>query len=665
MIVDVDEADVTILEENLNKSRSLIAGINLGLKKISHTSQRSETLIKPMIDNSRKLEIYQRNIKDCLKLVDKVKDSAATIAQYEIVLQNTTTLEKNLPKYIQCLKDSKLLLSEMRSLKIDEFRGIFDNILKVIANGESKLLSYAKSNIILYSKPFDPTEIMANNLTFPVLDGKIINNLMMIIQYFADYRKYRNNNNNNNNSSKNDDFLEIENIYIEQRRYYIKESLNYLESATKPHSKGPNVPYEKNSNGINHYTDAMNKFILTENDLIIKIFSNIQYITDNKLKNAVLNAAKKIRIFEKLFYTVLSNYVKIVQAIIDFVNKNYTTDGVLSFELMQCYLKLAPTLDKVSATASNNKNVGQLETIFNNVKSVAGNLFREYLKFIDTRITNHIIAMPSDNGVSECTVELMSRLRKFSEYKEASAAVIGSMKPGTWIPTPKPQWLAVFSSVSTTQPIDEKNPQLLLSSYFSDCIDAIFISLEIKAKQLLPGKQRTSTIGYFLITNLTLIDQIIKKSEIHAILGPMGAERLEKLRKRGLNMFLTNWKSLASTLMDVTVISGSTATGGASSTSSTSSGGLGKKTKISSKDKDAIKEKFKTFNSEFDEQVKSFKAYHIKDQQLKQSLIKDISFIIPLYNRFYEKYSSGEFSKHSSKYIKYDKSKLATIIQTM
>lgn len=640
-MLDVEEADVEILEENINKSRELLAQVTTGLKKIQHSSHRLEALLKPMISSSRRLEIYQQNIRACMQIVEKVKDYASIVARYDATLRDILVLEGDLSLYIKCLKDSKILLSELHQTRIDEFKGVLDNLVSIIKMGEDNLLTYAKKNIIKFLQPFDPTPMMENNQPFPALDSRVIQNLVLIIQYFADYRK-------SSETLQSDDFLEIENIYIEQRRLHVTESLKKLEPATKPVSKGANVPYEKNLNGINHYTLALNRFILAENDLIIQVFSNIIYTKAKKLANVVLNAAKKIRIFEKLFYTILSHYVSIVQGIIEFINKNYSTDGVLAFELIQCYLKLQPTLDKVSATAANNKNVGQLETIFGNVRVIAGNLFKEYLRFIDTRISG-IMTMPSDNGVSECTVELMSRMRKFAEYKEASMSVIGAMKPGTWIPSPKPQWLSVYLTVTPGQPIDENDKHLLLSSYFSDCIDAIIVSLEIKAKALIPKK--TSVIGIFLATNLSLIDQISRKSEIVKVLGTAGADRMEKLRKRALNMFLTNWKTLAATLMDVTVIPGGT-TGG-------------KKLKIGLKDKDAIKEKFKSFNSEFDELVKVFKLYNIKDQQLRQSLIKDISFIIPLYNRFYEKYSTGDYAKLSAKYIKYDKAKLANVIHTL
>jgi exocyst complex protein 7 len=88
--------------------------------------------------------------------------------------------------------------------------------------------------------------------------------------------------------------------------------------------------------------------------------------------------------------------------------------------------------------------------------------------------------------------------------------------------------------------------------------------------------------------------------------------------------------------MDVTVVKG-----GSSSTFGKSS--------LSSKDREAIKEKFKNFNAEFDALVKAHKSYNITDQSLRQLLAKEVSFISPLYHRFYDKHSGGDFSKHVDK----------------
>lgn len=87
--------------------------------------------------------------------------------------------------------------------------------------------------------------------------------------------------------------------------------------------------------------------------------------------------------------------------------------------------------------------------------------------------------------------------------------------------------------------------------------------------------------------------------------------------------------------MDVTVVKGSASTAGKSS--------------LSSKDREAIKEKFRTFNAEFDSLVKAHKSYNITDQALRQLLAKEVAFISPLYHRFHDKHSGGDFSKHVDK----------------
>lgn len=89
-------------------------------------------------------------------------------------------------------------------------------------------------------------------------------------------------------------------------------------------------------------------------------------------------------------------------------------------------------------------------------------------------------------------------------------------------------------------------------------------------------------------------------------------------------------------LMDVTVVKGG---------NSTSSG----KSSLSSKDREQIKEKFRNFNAEFDSLVKAHKSYNVTDQTLRQLLAKEIAFISPLYHRFYDKHSGGDFSKHVDK----------------
>ncbi len=65
---------------------------------------------------------------------------------------------------------------------------------------------------------------------------------------------------------------------------------------------------------------------------------------------------------------------------------------------------------------------------------------------------------------------------------------------------------------------------------------------------------------------------------------------------------------------------------------------------LSSKQRDTIKEKFKGFNDQFDEFLKASKSYAVPDQELRAQISQDIkSVLLPMYNRFYDKYQGMFF----------------------
>ncbi|KAM3423628.1 hypothetical protein BST61_g1051 [Cercospora zeina] len=81
---------------------------------------------------------------------------------------------------------------------------------------------------------------------------------------------------------------------------------------------------------------------------------------------------------------------------------------------------------------------------------------------------------------------------------------------------------------------------------------------------------------------------------------------------------------------------------------------------LSSKDKDAIKEKFKNFNASFDELVARHKTFEM-EPEVRRQLGRDAQmFIEPLYARFWDRYH--EVDKGKGKYVKFDKSQLSAIL---
>lgn len=598
MSVDVDEADAVVLQESLNKTRTLISQISKSLNKITDSSTRSTKLISPIVERNRNLAVFKKNVGDSMMAVSNVQGIASEAAMYESRLGERV---ENVKQYITTIHKAEDIMERLQDDEGGgEYKGISENLGKTIMDSEFKLQQMFRELLKPVSTPFDPMVYINDRKPFPYLDDPKIKDLSHIVTYFTG----------NNNP--------IDQLYIDNRSRVIRDSLAFLAPFTQHVKKNEKVPYEKGSNGITNYTEALVGFIYNEHSLITDVYKDDHQITP---------------IFNQIMDPHIDAFIKIINNILSAIQRSLANDGLLIFELIDSTTKLQrelrPKLKEVPP---------KLQQTLDNCRALARTLFRELLNFTDQRIRS-LQSLPQDNGVSEATVEVMSKARKFAEYKDGTLSVMTGMKAGSWIPQPKPQWLSKFSSVSQTTVVNDDNPNELLSSFFLDVIDALIISLEIRATQLMKKKQQ---IGYMLITNITLVEQIISRSEFKNIIDENGMGRLERLKKRALNMFLTGWKQAASYLLDVNI-----------------------QGKMTSKDREAVKEKFRNFNSEFDDLIKQHKQYNITDPTLKKYLSKEISFIVPLYHRFHDKHAAGDFTKHTEKYIKYDKRAFDQVIDSL
>ncbi|KAK5964039.1 uncharacterized protein PWA37_004380 [Arxiozyma heterogenica] len=87
MIVDIDEADIVVLSQNLEKCNRLASSIDQSLRNISQTSGQSSKLFAPILSRNSMLITLQRNIESTLNTVASVKDLANEASKYEIILK--------------------------------------------------------------------------------------------------------------------------------------------------------------------------------------------------------------------------------------------------------------------------------------------------------------------------------------------------------------------------------------------------------------------------------------------------------------------------------------------------------------------------------------------------------------------------------------------------
>lgn len=164
----------------------------------------------------------------------------------------------------------------------------------------------------------------------------------------------------------------------------------------------------------------------------------------------------------------------------------------------------------------------------------------------------------------------MQRLRRLTDYKAAVTGLLIAVGDNNWN---RPSSSSLPSTSAPTLFDVSADGNMLLSNYITDIVDTLLQNLDARARLLI---KKNSTVAVFMINNAAYCEGTIRKSEMWAVMsGSGGIKKIEMMRKKFVEMYLEGWKEAAAYLMDVTYIK------------------QGAKMNISTKDKDAAKEKFK------------------------------------------------------------------------
>lgn len=168
----------------------------------------------------------------------------------------------------------------------------------------------------------------------------------------------------------------------------------------------------------------------------------------------------------------------------------------------------------------------------------------------------------------------MSRMRRIVDYKVTVMNLLIALGDKNWN---RPDSASLPSNAAPTLFDVSADGNQLLSNYLTDVIETLIYQLEGRARMLI---KKNATIAVFMINNIAYIESVVRKSELWAVMNSAGnstngAKKIESLRKKFVEMYLEGWKECAAFLMDVTYIK------------------AGSKMSLSTKDKEAVKEKFK------------------------------------------------------------------------
>lgn len=419
--------------------------------------------------------------------------------------------------------------------------------------------------------------------------------------------------------------------YADIRGDYITSCLRNLSTASvsmvRKASGGHDANYKKGSNGIGMYVQGIEGIYRAEYENICPIFARDEWgaVYTSTCQSSLLEFNKTLR--------ELDGHIK----------NNVTTDCFLAYEIIELISELSIRLEQ---------QTGELKRpMADSLKPIRETAKTSLTKLLDdTRSrTQTLPALPIDGASVPITAEVMSRLQTMTAYLSPLSSIMTSLGDGGWSSS-------ASASSSSLKSFDVgADGRELFAHYASDTMDILLSNLESKARTLLKGK---SLQGIFIANNVAIIDRTIGQSELQPLLAS-ARPKIEHWKKKGSAMYLDAWKEPSAYLLDVQY----TNRGGRPT-----SGGVGTDSAavvkaLSSKDKESIKEKFRNFNTSFDELMARHKSYKM-EKEVRSNLSRDVQAMIePLYGRFWDRYH--EIDKGKGKYVKYDKSQLSKTLTSL
>ncbi|KAK9468215.1 Cullin repeat-like-containing domain protein [Lipomyces arxii] len=596
------------LEDALERADQLSQKIAGSLTRLGTASTAIENAIKPISGSTQTYTNISKNVE-------------ATIAELEVLRSYQVVFEEEEPRIrrgnlevweylqsigrlneaIKSLEDSRLKSSQQVTLKMKQLINV------AVGNVRER---YSR---MLMEVSCIPEPRAKGSFTYqPDIGDDVLQKLSVMVDFFMVT-----------------DMSAAVPLYTEIRRKYIMYYMSTLSnSVVNGEFKRVNGFYVKGSSQFKAYLDVITKTMISEEKAIKTIFKSKTYI-----QSALSGTLED---FEKYFQATL-------QSVNTVIRKGLVTDCLYAYDILELVHNASGEL-----LLLNENPVFNLESSCKDLRKTGQDTFVEILRHIEVSVTG-LTTMPVDFAVLDITRETAAFIVNLAEYDTTLVSLLIPLgAPRTWNTR-----LAYHTTYSTAPaagtPKSSYMGTEILGLFISECIDDLLINIEAKSRV---QYKKVTRVGLQVISNLIYLERTIRKSRaIIQILTLHGFDRLEKIKNRALNMFLEGWASAAEFLMDKTIVRSNTV----------SSGGR----TMSSKDREVIKEKFKNFNALFDDLVAKFKEYKFTDPALRAYLAKEVAFIVPLYQRFYDKHKGGEFSKHTEKYIKYTRHELEQTLSSL
>ncbi|KAF3904913.1 hypothetical protein ABW20_dc0108474 [Dactylellina cionopaga] len=609
VLLEEEAAEVEVLNDRLKKMTAITEKISRSLGKLSGSAQQVENSVQPILKQTSTLTNLASNLDRGIAEIDKM------MKLLDIVKEEENTIRKGpqaagLTEYLGSVKTLSEGLAALETTNLRASQKAVKEMTLLLKTGAIQLEDQFRKTLAQESKPCEPLHFITKKLAFPTFNPDKINTIAVLNEFL---------------SSTIATSLKLQSnaltVYADVRGNYISTSLSSLSQACIGTATRRNVstPYEKGDNGIHHYAQAIEGIFVAEYENIVRLFPSSSWL----------------KVYTTTTQAAMTAFSTTVRQLNSHIVKYMISDCFLAYDVIECITAIATRLG--TKTGEKTEFVEALKPI----RQTASASFYELLE--DLKRKGAILpSVPVDGTVCEFTQLTMTRLRRLTDYQPAVAGLLISLGDKNWGTPYTPSLSANQQSFDVGA-----DGNMFLANYCVESIDQLLEVLETKGKLYIKKQQ---PVAVFMVNNVAYVETSIQRGGLVSVLSLAGGmTKVEKWRKRAVEDYMISWKEAAGYLLDMTYTSKAAIQVSAS----------GSKPSLTSKDKEAVKEKFKNFNTLFDTLIQQHKSYTFPDKEVKAMLFKQItSFISPLYGRFWDKYHEVVKDKH----VKYDVAGLQAVL---
>ena len=615
-----------MLLANMDKLKGLTKKIHGSLGRLDNSGRNVQAAIRPIYGNTSKLQVTNANIDKINHAINNIRQPLDRRRKEEDVIRAGLG-RVDLNDYLASMDRAGQALENLRQTNLKSNQEAMAELIYILKFGTNELEGAFRDTLQQEAIPVEPLRHITKNQPFPTISEQNSSKLRVINSYMSNSPSQR------NPTSATEDPKSLQ-IYAEVRGQYIATSLQNLAAASVSTVRKTDASaiYRQGTSGIGTYATALEQMFGAEYDNICPIFSREQW---TRLHSLTTNdsAAQLFNVLRDL-HSHIKNHI--------------ITDCFLAFEIVDIVTGLSFRLEA--------KNSELRQPIQDALRPI-----RETAKYSLSRLYDDarqrvgaLMTLPADGSVVPLTTETMNRLQSMIAYLSPLSSILASVGDGGW--------RSGTSSNSTRLDVGVDGNELF-SVYCDDTISVLVNGLETKAKGMLKSK---SHMGVFIANNVSVVERMIFTSDLSTVLTDSTRNKLNTWMKHGVSLYTDAFKEPASFLRDAVYTNRTSGSGGARPPSNSISGGADSGAIVkgmSSKDRDATKEKFKNFNQTFDEVIVRCRGLRMEGE-VRDMMIKEVlQFVEPLYDRFWDRYH--ELDKGRGKYVKYDKAQLRSTLQNL